>query len=469
MTKMLNQARGSSTDMVIGFEGSYATPPEEGGYRISFNSSSIAASRELNTAATIQPGRSPIEPFQGNGSVDGDFTLPLDLDQIGIFLKAAFGEPETSAPASEIGLSSVADNSSSLPGTVTLTLAGTGIASGDRFIVWGTENYNGSHIAISVSGTSVVIRHDYVEETFSGAKCSTGGFTHVFRIGDEQPSFTVEQLHKDVAERFVYTGCKISKLSFSASTDGQEATYTASVMGAKPLPPLAPSPITAASSSEGTLRLTTVSGHGLSVGDEVCVAGIPGVSGRLTVTASDETTFSVKSSAPAPSIIEGQEPVWTKAQVKVGSAIAIRRLGTFSARILKDGKEYTGGKSFSMEVDMGLDGDQRVIGDDGYRSSIPEGTVSISSSLTAIFRDGELFRAGAANETIGFELRYTVPNSSGSLTFTLPENKVSETAPAVDSPRGLSQEISCMAFCTDAASGGSALTVTLVNSIPSYN
>ena len=472
MTKILNQARGSSTDMVLAFEESYATAQTQYGHRLSFNSSSIAASRELNTAATIQSGRSPIEPFQGNGSVDGDYTLPLDLDQVGIFLKAAFGEPVTTEPASKVKVSSIADNSGSIPGTVALNLASAGdIASGDRISVWGTEGYNGIHTVVSVSGSAVAIRGEYHEETPIAAYCSKECFTHVFRIGDEQPSFTIEQLHKDIAEHFVYTGCKLSKLSFNAATDGQEATYTASVMGAKPLSCAAPRAITAASSSGGKLTLTTASGHGLSMGSEVAIAGISGLSGRHIVESVTDTSFTIVSDVEAPTISDGDEPVWTEAQVKVqsGQELPVRRLGTFSSRIHKDGKEYRGGKGFTLEIDMGLDGDQRVIGDDGYRSSIPEGTVSISSTLTAIFRDGTLFRAGSNNETISFELRYTLPGDLGYLSFSIPESKVSESAPAVDTPRGLSQEISCMAFCTSAATGGSAITVTLSNAVPFYN
>jgi hypothetical protein len=155
--------------------------------------------------------------------------------------------------------------------------------------------------------------------------------------------------------------------------------------------------------------------------------------------------------------------VWCKAHFNEPASIPLARLGTFSARLYKDGAIYNCARNFNIQFDFGLDGDMRCIGDDGYRSSIPEGTVQITSSLTALFKSGELFREGSNNTTVGLSLQFTDPDGVRSLTIDLPENKVQPASPPVDSPRGLSQDITVQAFSSDSENGASACTITVVN------
>ena len=96
MTKQLQQAKGSYVRMSIGLETDFGTAAAaDAGKTLKFNSSGLNATRDLNRSETIQPGRSPVEPFQGNGSVDGDFVVPLDLNQLAFLFKCAFGAPVT--------------------------------------------------------------------------------------------------------------------------------------------------------------------------------------------------------------------------------------------------------------------------------------------------------------------------------------------------------------------------------------
>lgn len=61
----------------------------------------------------------------------------------------------------------------------------------------------------------------------------TGGkYSHVFKIKDDQPSFTLEKAFPGITQYIQQHGCKVSKLSLSVGGDG-ELTSTVSIMGAK--------------------------------------------------------------------------------------------------------------------------------------------------------------------------------------------------------------------------------------------
>lgn len=387
----LQQAKGSNSRKTIGFETEYnSIAASTTGYALKFNpGDGVKASRELNSAETIQPGRSAVEPFQGNGSVEGNETFPNDVNQMYLLLKAAFGTPVT------------------------------------------TNEGNGL-------------------------------WKHVFTIPEMQPSFTYEQLHKDIAERFIYSGCKISTLSFAAAADGQESTVTCGIMGSKPVKASAPVRISSITDNAGKPSFELSSElAGVSIDDYVVIAGCKSSSlnGVFKVIEASSSAVTVDAEYVAEDIVAGREPVCNSVHFSEPTEIPISRLGTFAATFYKDGEEYKCAKNVGIEIDMGLDGDQRVIGDNGYRSELPEGTVSVTTSLTALFKSGDLFREGSENATIALKLVFAGENGA-SLTIEIPQNKIQQTAPAIDTAAGLSQELTAIAF----ANSGSSVTFTLVNS-----
>ena len=470
MTKQLEQARGSNVRMAIGLETTFGVAAAANtGKVLKFNSSGLNATRDLNSSETIQPGRSPVEPFQGNGSVDGDFVLPLDLNQLAYIFRCAFGAPVTTDERDVITFTSVSEGSD-VPGYAELNVATdvpAGITFGDVLDISGTTNYNGKHKVIMKAPGYVIIDAPFVaaESNLANAKGYKGGFQHVFTIKEEQPTFTIEQLHKDLAESFVYQGCKVSTLSIGAASDGQENTVTIGVMGSKPKTLTAPKPVTAFASGTGGITATLGTGHGLVAGDTIVIAGSAHYNGAHIVSDATTTTVTFAGTYTAETVTSGSEPVWCKAHYNSPASIPLARLGTFSARLYKDGSIYNCARNFSIQFDFGLDGDMRCIGDDGYRSSIPEGTVQITSSLTALFKSGDLFREGADNTTVGLKLEFTDPDGVRKLTIELPENKVQPSSPPVDSPRGLSQDITVQSFSSDSENGASACTITVVNDL----
>ena len=59
-----------------------------------------------------------------------------------------------------------------------------------------------------------------------------GYYQHVFKIGDDAPSFTLEKAFPGISQYIRDSGCKASKMSISVGGDG-ELTSTISIMGAR--------------------------------------------------------------------------------------------------------------------------------------------------------------------------------------------------------------------------------------------
>jgi hypothetical protein len=472
--KTFQQSRGSNVDFALGFESDFGSVATSGNL-VKFNSLGLTSSRELNKSGTIQPGRSPIEPFQGNGTVEGNSVLPLDINQLGVFLKAAFGAPTTTQV------------SAGTTASVTRIEGGTGYTAprfycsnptdfsvGDKVRVAGSVSYNGVHAVTEIQSSVgyVVLDAESVEDSSTTGVTmtvvGTAAYSHVFRIGDSQPSCTIEKVFRDIAEKETYLGCKVSSIRIGADASGQENTVEFGWVGCKPQTNTAPLAITAVSGSGSSVTFTTSANHGFAVGDEVLIAGFGSAyDGRHAVTAKTDDTFTVVATYAATSITVGQEPGVIKVNIKAPTPIALRRLGTFSAGLKKDGVTYRTAKEFTINFDMGLDTDQRCIGDEGYVSSLPEGTVGISVDFTCLFNSGDLYRKAQANDTIGWAIKYVIPGTPYYLEISLPECKVQEAGVPVETAMGISQTANVQAFCSTADEGGSAAFVTLVNERPS--
>ena len=100
---MPNQAMGAHGRVVMEFEESPGVENSEHkkGVKINFISANVQAQQNQNTSNVITGNRNPSEPYRGNIDVQGDVEAPLDTAQIGMFLKAAFGAPETTSAGGE--------------------------------------------------------------------------------------------------------------------------------------------------------------------------------------------------------------------------------------------------------------------------------------------------------------------------------------------------------------------------------
>lgn len=86
---------GWNAQLLIAEETEYGVLPESGYRQIPFISSSLDSEQSLVQSNVLGLGRDPTQPFQDVINVDGDMAVPVDMRNIGVWLKAIFGTPTT--------------------------------------------------------------------------------------------------------------------------------------------------------------------------------------------------------------------------------------------------------------------------------------------------------------------------------------------------------------------------------------
>lgn len=90
------RAYGWNARLIVAFETTYGIAPTSGAYLLMpFVSSDLDSAQGLIESNVLGLGRDPTQPFLDVINVDGDIVVPIDLRNIGQWLKAVFGEPET--------------------------------------------------------------------------------------------------------------------------------------------------------------------------------------------------------------------------------------------------------------------------------------------------------------------------------------------------------------------------------------
>lgn len=89
------RAQGARSQMAVAFETTYGTAPANGYYQMPFARSGLGAEQPLLDSELLGYGRDPLDPELDAITVDGDITVPIDLEAWGVWLKATFGDPTT--------------------------------------------------------------------------------------------------------------------------------------------------------------------------------------------------------------------------------------------------------------------------------------------------------------------------------------------------------------------------------------
>ena len=93
------RAYGWNAQLFLAFETTYGTPPVSGFKKMPFVSRNISAQQGLIASNVIGLGRDPTQPYQDAINVDGDIVVPVDVRNIGQWLKALFGSTTTTGSA----------------------------------------------------------------------------------------------------------------------------------------------------------------------------------------------------------------------------------------------------------------------------------------------------------------------------------------------------------------------------------
>lgn len=91
----MSRAYGWNAKLLIAEESTYGTLSTGDYTQVPFSSSAIDSEQGLITSNVLGLGRDPTTPFQDVINVEGDLAVPVDLRNIGIWLKAIFGLPAT--------------------------------------------------------------------------------------------------------------------------------------------------------------------------------------------------------------------------------------------------------------------------------------------------------------------------------------------------------------------------------------
>src|SRR5690606_13145909 len=90
------RAQGARAQLALAFESVYGTPPTPPAFwRMPFASSTLGSERPLLASELLGYGRDPLPPVPDVETGDGDIVVPIDLRAWGVWLKAAFGAPNT--------------------------------------------------------------------------------------------------------------------------------------------------------------------------------------------------------------------------------------------------------------------------------------------------------------------------------------------------------------------------------------
>ena len=96
------RAQGARSQMALAFETVYGTPPVSGFKQVPFASTSLGGEQPLLDSELLGFGRDPLAPIKDALSVDGDVVIPIDVENFGFWLKAAFGQPVTTGTTPKI-------------------------------------------------------------------------------------------------------------------------------------------------------------------------------------------------------------------------------------------------------------------------------------------------------------------------------------------------------------------------------
>lgn len=100
----MSRAYGWNAKLLIAEESTYGTLSSGNYTQVPFASSALDSEQGLISSNVLGLGRDPTTPFQDVINVEGDLSVPVDLRNIGIWLKAIFGAATTTEDEDTEGL-----------------------------------------------------------------------------------------------------------------------------------------------------------------------------------------------------------------------------------------------------------------------------------------------------------------------------------------------------------------------------
>lgn len=250
------RAQGARALMAFAFEGVYGTPPGSGFRQVPFVSTDLGGEQPLLDNEVLGFGRDPLAPSRDAFNADGSVVIPMDVENLGLWLKATFGQPVTTASVAATGSLTF---SAQPVASSTITVAGTVftfVASG----AVGNQINIGANLAATMTALAVVLNASVVpavaaatytatatainiafdalghagnaftlaasttpasNATPSGATLTGGANDHTFTSGGwTLPSIAVETQMPEVPRFSMYSGAVVDELSWEMKRAG---------------------------------------------------------------------------------------------------------------------------------------------------------------------------------------------------------------------------------------------------------
>jgi len=146
--------------------------------------------------------------------------------------------------------------------------------------------------------------------------------------------------------------------------------------------------------------------------------------------------------------------------------LALTKFQNFQAAVTEGGSPLAIAHNLKMTFANNLDTGSYVIGGGGIRGALPEGIVSVSGSLEAMFEDAALLDK-AINSTES-SLAATFTSGTNSLEFTINELKYKRNSPELSGPEGIWISLEFTGYFQDASPDETCFKAVLINSRETY-
>ena len=143
------------------------------------------------------------------------------------------------------------------------------------------------------------------------------------------------------------------------------------------------------------------------------------------------------------------------------TTLTLTRLKNTHLSLKEGGSAISNAKMVDFNINFNLDTNQYVIGGGGVLGSLPDGIMSVSGNLNALFEDTTILTKAIAGTESSLELTFT-GSASSTLIIDFNEVKYTPNSPGIEGPQGISISMPFNAYYDNDASETSVL-VTLIN------
>lgn len=144
------------------------------------------------------------------------------------------------------------------------------------------------------------------------------------------------------------------------------------------------------------------------------------------------------------------------------TTLGFARLKNNQLTLKEGGSTISNAKLADCSISFNCDTSQYVIGGGGVLGAIPEGVMTISGNLNALFEDTVLLQKAIDSTESSLEMTFEA-SAFSKLVIKFPEVKYTRNSPGIDGPQGIAIALPFGAYYTD-ASEETSVVATLTNS-----